>query len=105
VVVVGAVIDTLILAGRPGGPGRSLGSTTLGQGFDLLTAQGSSALARGGQIALADELGHVAEVAAEDCGCLLVREPVRRGEWSPRSVTGNERPEGDRADVKQPPRG
>jgi hypothetical protein len=49
VLVIGATVPALVPAGWPGSPGRSLGSAALGEGLDLLTAQGGAALARGGQ--------------------------------------------------------
>ena len=75
--VIGATVNTRILAGGPGGSGS----------LNLGPVQGAiSDVAAGGWLPLGNELGHVAHVAVEDRGCLLVGEPGRHGVTIPSRV-------------------
>lgn len=67
---VGSVVHSLVPAWRSGGPCRTLLVSALGEGLDLDAVQGAvSDAAAGGQVALGDELGDVADMTAQDAGC------------------------------------
>ena len=79
-VVVRAVVDAPISATWACCPCLSVLGSAFGQGLDLGSVQGSIPdAATGRELPLGNELGHVAHMAAEDRGCLLVGERLRHG--------------------------